>query len=177
MLNGESDKSFVDDLVASGYCKHERYLCISRCWGLSLVSMICSSLISKLYFRIPKIKNFFGFRKFKISLPQKFVLSQEELLFGPCPNATVLTGLVCFSDHAPTVIEVGNVGYSSHSRFCQCVPKNASFQKCGPNSRKMLLFRGVGLCKCFCFENSNFFFDWFMCCGDLRDHPIPTLSP
>ena len=106
-----------------------------------------------LWFVLPWFLNsIFGFRKFKISLPQKFVLSQEELLFGPCPNATVLTGLACFSDHAPTVIEVGNVGYSSHSRFCQCVPKNASFQKCGPNSRKMLLFRVVGLCKCFCFQ-------------------------
>jgi hypothetical protein len=38
--------SFVDDLVSPGYCKHERYLCISRYWGLSLVSMICSSLFS-----------------------------------------------------------------------------------------------------------------------------------
>ena len=43
-LLGGSDKSFVDDLVASGYCKHESNLCVARCWGLSLVSMICSSL-------------------------------------------------------------------------------------------------------------------------------------
>ena len=44
---GGSDKSFVDDLVASGYCKHESNLCVARCWGLSLVSMICSSLFSE----------------------------------------------------------------------------------------------------------------------------------
>ena len=44
-LLGGSDKSFVDDLVASGYCKHESNLCVARCWGLSLVSMICSSLL------------------------------------------------------------------------------------------------------------------------------------
>ena len=46
LLRG-SDKSFVDDLVASGYCKHESNLCVARCWGLSLVSMICSSLFFK----------------------------------------------------------------------------------------------------------------------------------
>ena len=51
MLNSEGDKSFVDDLVSSGYCKYERYLCISRYWGLSLVSMICSSLFSKMLLR------------------------------------------------------------------------------------------------------------------------------
>ena len=44
-LLGGSDRSFVDDLVVSGYCKHESNLCVARCWGLSRVSMICSSLL------------------------------------------------------------------------------------------------------------------------------------
>ena len=44
MLNGEGDKSFVDDLVASRYCKCESSLCATRHWGLSCVPMICSNL-------------------------------------------------------------------------------------------------------------------------------------
>ncbi len=48
-LNGGSDKSFVDDLVASRYCKCESSLCTTRHWGLSLVSMICSSLFLKVW--------------------------------------------------------------------------------------------------------------------------------
>ena len=44
ILNVGSDKSFVDDLVASGYCKCESCLCTTRHWGLSRVPMICSSL-------------------------------------------------------------------------------------------------------------------------------------
>ena len=52
ILNVGSDKSFVDDLVASGYCKCERCLCTSRHWGLSRVPMICSSLFPNCQYMI-----------------------------------------------------------------------------------------------------------------------------
>ena len=45
-LNGGSDKSIVDDFVASGYCKCESGLCATIHWGLSRVPMICSSFIA-----------------------------------------------------------------------------------------------------------------------------------
>ena len=47
-LNGGSDKSIVDDFVASGYCKCESGLCATIHWGLSRVPMICSSFIARL---------------------------------------------------------------------------------------------------------------------------------
>ena len=46
-LNGGSDKSIVDDFVASGYCKCESGLCATIHWGLSRVPMICSSFIAE----------------------------------------------------------------------------------------------------------------------------------
>ena len=39
-----NDKSFADDLVASGYCKHRSSLCATTCWDFSRVPTICSSL-------------------------------------------------------------------------------------------------------------------------------------
>ena len=45
------DKSLVDDLVQTGYCKRESSLCTTRRWGLSRVPMICSFL-----FPMPVIK-------------------------------------------------------------------------------------------------------------------------
>ena len=39
------DKSFVDDLVASGYCKCESKPCLTIHWGFSRVPTICSLLL------------------------------------------------------------------------------------------------------------------------------------
>ena len=36
------DKSFIDDLAASRYCKYESSLCATICWGFSYVPTICS---------------------------------------------------------------------------------------------------------------------------------------
>ena len=43
-----SDKSFADDLVASGYCKCESNLCVTIHWDFCRVPSICSSLIQLL---------------------------------------------------------------------------------------------------------------------------------
>ena len=42
-LSFVSDKSFADDLVASGYCKCESKLCLTIHWGFCRVPTICSS--------------------------------------------------------------------------------------------------------------------------------------
>ena len=47
-LHLAGDKSFADDLVASGYCKHESNLCVTICWDFCRVPSICSSLIQVL---------------------------------------------------------------------------------------------------------------------------------
>ena len=45
MLHLVGDKSFADDLVASGYCKCESNLCVTIHWDFCRVPSICSSLI------------------------------------------------------------------------------------------------------------------------------------
>ena len=44
-LSFAGDKSFADDLVASGYCKCESNLCVTIHWDFCRVPSICSSLI------------------------------------------------------------------------------------------------------------------------------------
>ena len=57
------DKSFADDLVASGYCKYESNLCVTIYWDFCRVPSICSSLISDIYFAMARPRGSHFFRR------------------------------------------------------------------------------------------------------------------
>ena len=76
MLHLVGDKSFADDLVASGYCKYESNLCVTIYWDFCRVPSICSSLIqfiiarrstTKLFLRLQKVT-----QRFEVRLILKF---------------------------------------------------------------------------------------------------------
>ena len=118
-LHCRSDKSFVDDLVASGYCKHESNLCVARCWGLSLVSMICSSLYFKCLILTVASLPWFEFLHHPDFVARRFVLRTLHRAVAPIRSNgfprvlwVVDTMLIVFS-HNQRNADIGTLFFST----------------------------------------------------------------